>query len=218
LDPTARTCEDLVLACLDHADAPSWAEFIRRFHPVIAGLAVRVGRSYGCCTRQSIDDLVQECYLKLCSKGLRAWKSDPGNPDALYGYIKVFTVNLAHDYFKALKSKRRGGEFVTESGEVNDITPVEAQFSSSLTIEREVLIGQIDTCLKRVASERDCRIFWLYYRTGLAATSIAEITQFGLTSKGVESILFRLTRQVREQLVQTRLTKAIEKAEGFQSA
>jgi RNA polymerase sigma-70 factor (ECF subfamily) len=218
VDPTARTCEELVLACLDHADEASWTEFIRRFHPVIAGLALRVARNYGYCSPQVIDDVVQECYLKLCSKGLRAWKPDPGNPDALYGYLKVFAINLAHDHFKALKSKRRGGEFVTESREASEPTSIDRHSFSSQTVEREILIGQIDSCLKKVASERDCRIFWLYYRTGLAASAIAAITQLGLTSKGVESILFRLTRQVREQLVQTRLTKGIESGEGFRSA
>src|SRR5437667_159549 len=40
-------------------------------------------------------------------------------------------------------------------------------------------------------------IFWLYYRSGLSASAIASIPNIGLTTKGVESALLRLTRLVR---------------------
>jgi len=43
-------------------------------------------------------------------------------------------------------------------------------------------------------------VFWLYYRAGFTASAIASLPTVGLTTKGVESLIFRLTRIVRENL------------------
>jgi RNA polymerase sigma-70 factor, ECF subfamily len=88
--------------------------------------------------------------------------------------------------------------------------------------DRDLLIQQIDACLLTVASGpnsvRDRRIFWLYYRVGLAASAIAALPTIGLSTKGVESTLLRLTRQIRGHLVQQTLqrTGTGESAEGIQ--
>ena len=60
--------------------------------------------------------------------------------------------------------------------------------------------------LKRDLSERDQKIFWLYYRLGFSAKQIAEFPTFQLTAKGVESTLHRLT-----VLVRARVSPDIEK-------
>ena len=49
--------------------------------------------------------------------------------------------------------------------------------------------------------ERDRRIFWLYYRAGLKPAVIARMPGIGLSVKGVESAVFRLTKLVRTVLV-----------------
>jgi hypothetical protein len=78
-------------------------------------------------------------------------------------------------------------------------------FGAQDTMEREILLKEIDDCLKACSEgpdqERDCLIFWLYYRQGLSAKGIASLPTVGLTAKGVESAIFRLTRLVREKLV-----------------
>jgi hypothetical protein len=51
-----------------------------------------------------------------------------------------------------------------------------------------------------VTAERDRQIFWLYHRHGLTAREIASIRYFGLTDKGVESVLVRLTALVKQEL------------------
>jgi RNA polymerase sigma-70 factor (ECF subfamily) len=49
-------------------------------------------------------------------------------------------------------------------------------------------------------SERDRNLFWLYYLQGLTAEEIAELPGIGLTCKGVESALRRVTRCLRGEL------------------
>jgi hypothetical protein len=67
-----------------------------------------------------------------------------------------------------------------------------------------VLIGQIARCIEdgspEARSTRDATIFCLYYRHGLTAKAISRLPTIGLSVKGVESTLLRLTRMVRRKL------------------
>jgi RNA polymerase sigma-70 factor (ECF subfamily) len=79
-----------------------------------------------------------------------------------------------------------------------------AALEAAEDIERNILLQEIDAYLKTRASEptfsRDYSIFWLYYSEGLTAKAIAAFPCIGLTVKGVESTLLRLTRLVRRQV------------------
>ena len=207
MDYLRMSPEELVRTCLQEGDESAWAEFIRRFHPMIAGVAFRVAQRWGEASPQIIDDLVQETYLKLCVDGvsfLRNFKS--AHTNAIYGFVKVFTANLIQDHFKASRSKKRGGGVGTDSIEKAQSGSSEHNFKSGpATLDRTLLIQEIDACLQVVTpgqnATRDRRIFWLYYRVGLAASEIAALPTIDLSTEGVESMLLRLTRQVRDRLV-----------------
>ncbi len=59
------------------------------------------------------------------------------------------------------------------------------------------MLREIDQCIERVSTQRDRKIFWLYYQRGLTAKDIAELPSIGLNAKGVESCIYRLTKAVR---------------------
>lgn len=205
MDYAALSSEDLVFACLKSGEEKAWAEFVRRFHSLIGRVVLRVAHKWGENSPQVIDDLVQDTYLKLCAERAHLLQSfKPMHPDAIYGYLKVFTANLVHDHFKATRSAKRGGLSVAIAVDAEDQgnLPNTAKAHAAL-FEREVLIGQIDALLRVVSvgpnSERDRRIFWLYYRTGLPASAIAALPTINLTVKGVESTIFRLTSLVRQR-------------------
>jgi hypothetical protein len=87
-------------------------------------------------------------------------------------------------------------------------------------IERGVLIRQIDeqlsTLLPPVEVNRGRVVFWLYYRAGFSASAIASLPTVGLTTKGVESLLLRITRIIRRRLADsTRFEKGLNKADSF---
>ena len=207
MDYASLSSEDLIVACAKGSDSAAWREFVRRFQPLIARVVLRVACQWGEPGSQVVDDLVQETYLKLCADGLRVLQSfKSAHKDAIYGYIKVLTANLTHDYFKVANSQKRGRGMVSVSlDEQKPGQAIELMPSSQETFERQVLVGQIDLCLRRITSgpvaERDRRIFWLYYRVGLTASAIADFPNIGLSIKGVESTVLRLTRQVRHRLV-----------------
>jgi RNA polymerase sigma-70 factor, ECF subfamily len=197
----------VIAACLDTGDQAAWQEFVRRFHGLIATVALRTARHWGEDSPQILDELVQETYLKLCANDYRLLRSFRSkHPDAIYGYVKVLTANLVHDQFKALHSQKRGGGMPTETIEEQD--PHQALVPSRShvdTIERTVLLAQIDACLRETEKGpnacRDRHIFWLYYRVGLPASAIAALPTIGLSTKGVESTILRLTRLVRQKLI-----------------
>jgi len=206
MDYAALSAERLILACTQTREGAAWEEFVRRFHRLIATVALRVARRWGDSSRQVVDDLVQETYLKLCADNfhiLRSFKSQ--HPDAFYGYVKVVTANLVHDHFKAAHSGKRGSGMVECAADAQITSEAGASAKSS---ERSILLQQVDGLLSRLAEgrhlERDRRVFWLYYRVGLTANAIASLPAIGLSTKGVESTILRLTRLLRHKLAADR--------------
>jgi RNA polymerase sigma factor (sigma-70 family) len=206
MDYAALSAERLILACTQTGDAAAWEEFVRRFHRLIATVALRVAKRWGDSSPQVVDDLIQETYLKLCAANfriLRSFKSQ--HPDAFYGYLKVVTANLVHDQFKAAHSGKRGSGTIEVAVDPQIASEGGASAKSS---ERGILLQQVDALLSKLAAgrhlERDRRVFWLYYRVGLTANAIASLPAIGLSTKGVESTILRLTRLLRHELAADR--------------
>ena len=132
---------------------------------------------------------------------------DPSHPDAIFAFLKVVTANVANDYFKRSRAGKRGGNLVIETLEDAERTGAAVGPSSPASVERAVLLQEVDACLCAVAPaetlERDRTIFWLYYRQGLTAREIVDLPSINLSLKGVESTLHRLTQLVRTHLVES---------------
>lgn len=203
------SCEQLIQVCGDSDDADAWEEFVSRFQRSITLSVIRTTHPWNDTPRQVIDDLVQDTYLKLCADRCRLLRDFAAkHPDAIPAYIRTVAINVVHDHFKAHYSQKRGAGKVHES--LDDVHP---QAGSQRTggenaMERVILLKQIDECLTACAvgpdQERDRLIFWLYYQQGMSAKAIAALPAIGLTAKGVESAIFRLTGLVREQMVSLR--------------
>ena len=190
VDYSAVSPEHLVLICSETKDESAWAEFIHRFQPLIARVVLRVAREWGEGSTQLVDDLVQETYLKLCTdryQVLRTFK--PTHPDAIYAFIKVFTANLVHDHFRVSRSQKRGGGASTISIDAQGTPELCGSFLNNTILERNVLLQQIDACLRTILmgpnADRDWKIFWSYYRGGLTSHAIASLPNVGLGEKGV---------------------------------
>lgn len=220
----SMTTQELVHACAYTNAAPAWEEFVRRFHSLIAGVALRTARRWGEMSPQIVDELVQETYMKICSNDAQLIRSfESQHPEAFCGFLKVLTTNLVHDYFKSRRAEKRGGQAIATACDETTVRAAEnAMESPQPSAERSVLLREIDDCLQSLnqgaTASRDRRIFWLYYRVGLPATAIAALPSVGLTTKGVESTLFRLTRDLREHLVSknTRALTEGKSAKGFE--
>jgi len=199
---------ELVSKCADANDAQAWQELVRRFHPVIAAAVLRTARRWGEPPQQLLDDLIQDTYFKLCNDDCRLLRSfQPEHSNSIYGFLRVMAANVVHDHFKAEWAGKRGAGQKTESiservqSEPGARAPARG---SSDAMDRQIRLRQVDEMLARVAAgpdrKRNCMIFFLYYRQGLTASEIAALPSLGLTTKGVESIISRLTHMIRSHI------------------
>jgi RNA polymerase sigma-70 factor (ECF subfamily) len=218
--------EELVRICSGSGDADVWEEFVHRFHRLIASVVLHTAARLGDASPQMVDDLIQETYLKLCADGCRLLRNvDSRQPEAIFGYIKVVTANVVRDYFKSLHSQKRGFGQIEEAPEL--FIPVADQNSpgGASAIERQLLIKDVQRhlrdCTTGPEQARNCRIFWLYYQAGLTASAIGSLPEIGLTTKGIESLIFRITRELRERMVipgQQSASSTRSTAEGIRPA
>ena len=212
------TSGELVRACINGDDEAAWGEFVRRFRPVITGVVSRTARRFGAWSPQLIDDLVQETYLKLCANRCRILREfTPRAEESIFGLLKTIAFSVTHDYFRGATAAIRGAGR-KESSLDTYLESTVAGRDALPDVERDILLNQIDSLLSSQPEpgipQRDRQIFWLYYRHGMTARAIAAIPHIGLTPKGVESAIQRLTSLVRQQLADT----PMEKAEGKSSS
>lgn len=202
MDPQKLSSQELVQLCLDSQDKAIWFEFVRRFQPLIAGVVLKSIRRWVRPTPSLVDDLVQDTYLKLCANNFRALREfDCQHDHALFGFLKVVASNVVQDHFRSSYSQKRGSGRDDEDLESVKATPAAATHSSD-EMDRAILLAEVARCLHD-QSARDCVIFWLYYRQGLTAKAISQLPGIGLSVKGVESTILRLTRLVRERMAAT---------------
>jgi RNA polymerase sigma-70 factor, ECF subfamily len=196
--------QELLQLCLASKDEAPWLEFVTRFQPLIARVIMRCVRRRTFPQSGLVDDLVQDTFLKLCANQGRALRDfEYEHEHALFAFLKKVAQNVVQDYFRTSLSQKRGSGREQETLE-SAAAMAAASRASTDQGYRNVLLGQIARCIEDGApdasSTRDATIFWLYYRHGLTAKAISHLPAIGLSVKGVESTLLRLTRMVRGKM------------------
>lgn len=200
------TTEELIRRC-SSADGTraDWEEFVRRFQPAIVQTVLRTSSRLGDSSSATVTDLVQETYLKLCADNFRLLRTfHPSHPDAFAGFVRTVAANLVRDHFRAQHSQRRGNS-QTHSSEFTELVPDSPTSAGNRdALQRSILLSEIDKHLRAALDGADAarnhRVFWLYFRAGCSAAEIAVLPGIGLTAKGVESLLARLTRDLRRRV------------------
>ncbi len=194
------TNDQLLRQCAGSADAEAWEELVRRFQPLVAAVIQRVADRWNQANSGVVDDLVQETFLKLCrnqSKAIKDFKATHEN--SVFGFMKTVAMNVAIDHFRTDHVQNEAVAIDSPAGKRDLFTD-----STERKTLNSLLLQQIDAALLKVSTpqmqERDRMVFWLYYHQGYTAKAIADIPSVGLSVKGVETLLLRLTRAVREDL------------------
>ncbi|HZD96405.1 MAG TPA: sigma-70 family RNA polymerase sigma factor [Candidatus Sulfotelmatobacter sp.] len=198
IDYSQLGSQELIAECLSTRQAAAWQEFVRRFQPLIAGVVARTASRWLTVTAALVDDLVQETYLKLCTEEFRRLRDFVSwHDDAIYGYLKAIAYTVTLDHFKVHYAVKRGARLQNTS-DFDTSLRVEGRKSS---VEDNILLRELEEMAGEVAEEdRDKLIFQLYYRQGLTTRKIAGIPAIGLSQKGVESCLHRLTERLRKRV------------------
>ena len=164
---------------------------------------MRSARSFS-ADQAMLEDLVQDVYVRLCDGNYKALRGLRGaHANSFHAYVGAIASGVVIDHFRKSLRVKRGGESRTVSlealtSEIETLTSPENQLETTLMIER------IDTCLDEVLPAktrvRDRWIFWLRYRHGYTVAMIARTGQHGLSEEGIESLLGRTIRLLREKL------------------
>jgi RNA polymerase sigma-70 factor (ECF subfamily) len=194
----------LIAVGISESSEEAWSEFVRRSQPRIRAAISKAVRRFGNVSHDLVDDLTQNVYLKLCANNFRALRNvEILQENAFLGFLKVVAAHTVEDYFRSAAAFRTGAAREPEWLEADHVLPAPNSVASS-ELERGILLEKIDTILSTLSHEpnfaRDRTIFWLYYRQGLPAKEIAALPDIKLSVKGVESVLLRLTRQIRSAL------------------
>ncbi len=198
--------EDLVKACVGSNNEAAWAEFIRRFQPLIAKVVGRTARRYWPqAPRHLLDDLIQETYLKLCADDCRLLRQfQSRHRDSIYGFLKVVSASVVLDHFKSERARKRDTSQTEALSERASLDRPAAGSGSLLTMEEQVALRQIDEIVGQLFTGtilvRNRAIFWLNHRDGMTAQAIASIPWIGLNTKGVETVLRRMTHMIQSHI------------------
>lgn len=204
---------DLATACARSSDAAEWAELVRRCAPLASMAAVRVSRMWiSTPSKAAVDDIVQEVFLKLCEQERRILREfQPRGEDSFLGLLRIVAASVANDYFRRLSSAKRGGKVLTMS--LVDEAVESHGARPAARMQQSALLAQLDEKLRsapETIGERDRALFWLYYLQGYTAEEIARLSGAGLTAKGVESALRRVTAWLRTEVAGGRPQTRIE--------
>jgi RNA polymerase sigma factor (sigma-70 family) len=188
---------DLLHLCLSSDGQEHWREFVRRTQPLIASVIISTVRRWKEPASALVDDLIQDTYVKLFAsdrKALRSIKNEYEN--TIFGYLRVVAANVVRDHFRQPANKADEIELTDAVLPPDPDGEDRREFARKKDKVREILT----TLSSSETYARDVAIFWFFYEQGYTAKEISSLPSIGLTVKGVEAVLFRLTRYVREKL------------------
>ena len=170
--------------------------------PVVGLAARRVSEVWGDRSTATVNEIVQDVFLKLCEDERRILREfEDRGENSILKLLRIITATVGTDHFRRLRADKRGGSRSAVSYE-RHVTANDLEDSHSVrSLEMLGLYAQLDGLLRlfpKKVSARDRRLFWLHYNQGMTAEAISRIPAMGLSAKGVESALIRLTRLLRK--------------------
>jgi len=80
----------LFAECSRPENRAAWAEFVSRYHSTIAGVVAKTLAAVGRASRDSIEDMVQEVYARICEDSCRRLRNFEERRESTdFGYLKV---------------------------------------------------------------------------------------------------------------------------------
>lgn len=186
--PTKRLfvkCAEGVSAACDEAYAA--------VKPAIQRTVRRVCFQYG--SPHEAEDLIQDVSLKVIARQAELPSVLPDDEPAVVAYISILAANVARDFFRSRDASKRGHRTTSQLDEASERHV--SEIVGHTPLDRQVFLTQLEELLS--GSDRERAIFRLYYRQGFTADEIAQIPALQLTTKGVESLLHRMSKSLREK-------------------
>lgn len=191
---------DLIDLCL-RGDEAAWREFLRRYQPIIIGVAYNTYRSrsrdHERPSETKLEDFLHAVMEKLLTKDMRALRDfDWKHENAFRAFLKVTTSNLVADTIRKENSDKRD---TSKEVPLDPTMPIAAR-AEGVGADSKILLSQIVKCLEKhldpyAHRDRDIGMFLLYYGHTVTAMDLSKVHK--LNVRLVENILARLVRVAR---------------------
>ncbi|HEU4387850.1 MAG TPA: sigma-70 family RNA polymerase sigma factor [Blastocatellia bacterium] len=202
-------------------DESAWEEFVRRYHTTIRA---NVQKTFHRKAREEadrrpqfpddvIEDLVQSVYIRLVEDRSRALQRFEGeHQNSIYQYLKLISINVVLDHFRQEKAIKRPkvsyslDQLMEDQGD-SALPGGGSGREGGVPDTTSFLLHDIEQALDKVVTgknrNRDLLIFKLHYFDGLTSEEIIEVMGLDISTIGVNSILNRIVKKVREMLMPT---------------
>ena len=192
--------QGLIDLCLQ-GDETAWREFLRRFQPIILGVAYNTYRSRSRDHERpdegTLEDFHHAMLDKLLANDMRAMRLfNWPHENAFRAFLKVATANLVADRIRKENAEKRD-----KSKEIplDPAMPIAARAESN-DAESKILLSQIANCLEKHTDPydertRDIAIFLLYFGHRVTAMDLSKV--YKLNVRLVENIIAKLIRVAR---------------------
>lgn len=219
------TTEVLVRRCRQRPpDEDAWQEFVRRYHSVITANVVnafhlKAGPEFERrpqFSQNSIDDLVQTVYFRLIEDNCRVLNAFRGElQNSLPAYLTMISRNVVKDHFRGIKAGKRPkisfslDELMETGGDGGLLKGLSSGIDGkpSGTPTAEISIAEIDALLMKALNRKDrdrnILIFKLRYCDELTLEEIRDALKLDMSTKGIASILSRITARIRRTVQRT---------------
>lgn len=175
--------------CTTNNSAAIWEDFVARYGPYIRKAIFYATYRSGQHNLMKSEDLIQETYCTLLENNGRLLRAFQPMPDEdVIRYLHRIATNLVYEDRRNMSALKRRPEM----GFTADENCLSDDGGSCQQIERRLMVSSIKSLLEDTFSQRDQRIFWLYYRLGLTASEIVECGGVELELKGIEAVLKRV--------------------------
>lgn len=191
----ATSHTDQLLRRCTEGDGRAWLELVDRYRPAILRVMAKAASP---TTVEDLRDLEQEVWTRLLHRDQQPLRRLRRPTEAtLRAFLCTVALNVARDARR--RAGRRPQLEVTQEGELADWP--DGTDLETLLADRQRHRQALEAARAEVGDEeRDLLIFELYFRDGATASEIAAFPGIDLSVKGVETVLFRLTRKVRQRL------------------
>ena len=189
----------LLRGCLSQGQSPDWERFIAEAQPIVAAAVLRMIQPRTGLKRELADDLIQDTFLKMCAADFRILRNfRTGDANALRVYLKTIAASVVMDHLRSASAVKSGSGVPTAN--LDDAMPrlsvTDPQFEA---FESRMMVAEVGKCLHK-QDQRNQRIFWLYHLQEMRPKTIAALPGIGMTVNAIETVVYRLTRAVRECL------------------
>jgi len=177
----------------------AWNSLIAAIQPIVRSAVLHALIRFGAVGPTLAEDLTQDVLLKLCARDfavLRVCRAE--TTAAFHVYIRSIAATGVLDHIRLETSLKKGSGKATVNLDDAAASLVSSD-SPAETAERQILLARIERCLTD-KGQANRSIFWLYHRQGYTPKAIAALPGICLGPDGIETLVYRLTKSVRECL------------------